>query len=74
MEVCMGHWFDDFHDDLPWRKTPAKIGGTWYTPKGDRIENPHAYFAAVNKRGRFWEGDTGWPDPAEKRRKKRRKK
>lgn len=56
----MGHWFGKFREDKPWRKTPAKINGTWYTPRGEKIENPTAYFATVARRGRYWEGDTGW--------------
>ncbi|MGX9366797.1 hypothetical protein ACTVJH_12270 [Desulfoplanes sp. PS50] len=57
----MGHWFGRFRDDMPWRKTPARIKGVWYTPRGDKIDNPDAYFATVARRGRFWDGDTGWP-------------
>lgn len=67
----MGYWFNKFRDDLPWRKTPAKIKGKWYTPKGELIEDPDAYFAVVEKRGRFWEGDTGWPKKKKKKKRKR---
>lgn len=56
----MGYWFGEFSDCTSWRKTPTKIGDTWYTPKGEKIKNPDAYFAAVERNGRYWEGDTGW--------------
>jgi len=56
----MGYWFGEGNDCYSWRKTPTKIGDTWYTPKGEKIHNPKAYFNTVGKRGRYWEGNTGW--------------
>lgn len=58
----MGYWFGSFSDCYSWRKTPVKIGNTWYTPSGDRIHDPDAYFAAVRRNGRYWTGNTGWRD------------
>lgn len=63
----MGHWFNEFRDDKGWRKTPAKINGKWYTQKGELINDPKAYFSAVNKNGRYWEKDTGWTKGNKKR-------
>ncbi len=56
----MGYWFGKFSDCYPWRKTPTKIGNTWYTPYGEVVRNPSAYFAAIERNGRYWEGNTGW--------------
>jgi len=56
----MGYWFGEFSNCTSWRKTPVKIGNTWYTPSGERIRNPKAYFAKVRRNGRYWENNTGW--------------
>ncbi len=56
----MGYWFGESSDCYPWRKTPTKIGDTWYTPTGEVVRNPSAYFAAIERNGRYWEGNTGW--------------
>lgn len=56
----MGHWFDRFDDDTPWRKTPAKINGKWYTPHGEEIHDTDAYFNKVRRNGEYWKGNTGW--------------
>ena len=56
----MGYWFGKGDPRLTWRKTPTKINGKWYTPSGERIYNPRAYFKAIEKNGRKWENDTGW--------------
>ncbi len=58
----MGHWFGKSSKKSSWRKTPAKINDNWYTPKGEKIHNPEAYFKAVRKNGEYWKGNTGW-DP-----------
>jgi hypothetical protein len=58
----MGHWFGKFDSNKSWRKTPAKIKGNWYTPTGQKVKDPGAYFKAIKKNGRNWEGDTGWND------------
>jgi hypothetical protein len=58
----MGYWFGEFNDCMPWRRTPVKIGDKWYTPTGERIRNPSAYFRAVRRNGRYWEGNTGWEE------------
>ena len=56
----MGYWFGKFSKCYPWRKTPVKIGDTWYTPYGEVVRDPDAYFAAIKRNGRYWEGNTGW--------------
>ncbi len=56
----MGHWFGKSKASNTWRKTPAKINNNWYTPSGEKIYNPDAYFKAVRKNGEYWTGDTGW--------------
>ena len=56
----MGYWFGESSDCYPWRKTPTKIGNTWYTPYGEVVHDPEAYFAAIERNGRYWEGNTGW--------------
>ncbi len=56
----MGYWFGVYDKRLSWRKTPVKINGKWYTPYGEPIYDPDAYFRAVERNGRYWEGDTGW--------------
>ncbi len=58
----MGYWFGKYSKCTSWRKTPAKIGNNWYTPNGERIRNPKAYFKAVKRNGRYWEGNTGWKE------------
>ncbi len=55
-----GYWFGKKRPGTNWRKTPVKIGDQWYTPKGEKVRNPEAYWATINRRGRFWVGDTGW--------------
>ncbi len=52
----MGYWFGESSDCYPWRKTPTKIGNTWYTPYGEVVHDPEAYFAAIERNGRYWEG------------------
>jgi len=59
-EAGGGFWFGIFDKNKPWRKTPTKISGQWYTPKGDKVRNPKAYFKTIEKRGRYWKGNTGW--------------
>ena len=56
----MGYWFGKSSKCYPWRKTPTKIGNTWYTPTGEVVRDPDAYFAAIKRNGRYWEGNTGW--------------
>lgn len=56
----MGYWFGKFDTNKKWRKTPVKINGKWFTPTGEGIHDPKAYFRAVRRNGRYWEGDTGW--------------
>ncbi len=59
-ETIMGYWFGKYDNCRGWRKTPAKINKSWYTPSGKKIRNPSAYFEAVDRNGRYWEGNTGW--------------
>ena len=56
----MGYWFGKSSKNSSWRKTPTKINDNWYTPSGEKVNNPKAYFKAIEKNGRKWEGDTGW--------------
>ena len=56
----MGYWYGRYDNCKNWRKTPAKINNKWYTPSGEKIHNPSAYFDAVERNGRHWEGNTGW--------------
>lgn len=49
----MGFWFGIFDKGTPWRKTPAKINDSWYTPSGGKVHSPSRYFAAVEVRNRF---------------------
>lgn len=56
----MGYWFNEFDNCTTWRKTPVKIGNKWYTPKGEKIVNPAAYFSKVKQNGRYWDNNTGW--------------
>ncbi len=58
----MGYWFGRSSSCYPWRKTPTKIGNTWYTPYGEVVRDPDAYFAAIRRNGRYWEDDTGWDE------------
>ena len=51
----MGYWFGESSDRYPWRKTPTKIGNTWYTPYGEVVHDPEAYFTAIERNGRYWE-------------------
>ena len=62
----MGHWFGKSNKNTSWRKTPAKINGSYYTPKGDKVNNSSAYFNAVNQNGKHWKGNTGWKDSNKK--------
>jgi len=39
----MGFWFGKFDVNKNWRRTPVKIFGVWYTPKGKRVINPRNY-------------------------------
>ena len=57
----MGFWFGIFDKGTPWRKTPAKINNSWYTPSGEKVYSPSRYFATVGKNGANWKGNTGWP-------------
>jgi len=56
----MGYWFGKSSKCTSWRKTPTKIGKSWYTPKGEKIKNTKSYFKTVEKNGKYWEGNTGW--------------
>ena len=56
----MGYWFGKVDKRLSWRKTPTKINDQWYTPTGEKIHNPDAYFKAVDRNGEYWKGNTGW--------------
>ena len=62
----MGYWFDEFDDCKPWRKTPTKINGKWYTPYGEEIKNPDSYFETIEKNGKYWKNNTGWNDNTSK--------
>lgn len=62
----MGHWFGKFDSSKTWRKTPATIGGQWYTTTGKVIRNPESYFDTVRENGRYWEGNTGWKNSSGK--------
>jgi len=56
----MGYWFGKHSKCSPWRKTPTKIGNKWYTPKGEPIRDPEAYFSTVEQNGRYWNSNTGY--------------
>ncbi|ENN96033.1 hypothetical protein J422_04590 [Methanocaldococcus villosus KIN24-T80] len=57
----MGYWFGVFDKRLSWRKkTPVKIYGKWYTPKGEKVRDSDAYFKTIERNGRYWEGNIGW--------------
>ncbi len=56
----MGYWFGERSECSSWRKTPTKINNKWYTPSGERIKDPKAYFRKVKRNGEYWKGDTGW--------------
>jgi len=56
----MGFWFGKFSNVLPWRKTPTKIGESWYTPTGSKVNSPPKYFAKIDENGKLWKGNTGW--------------
>jgi len=59
-EIKMGHWFGKSSKNTTWRKTPAKVGGNWYTPSGSQVKNPSSYFKTVSRNGSYWKGNTGW--------------
>ena len=54
----MGFWFGIFDKGTPWRKTPAKINNSWYTPSGGKVHSPSHYFAAVGTNGATLKGNT----------------